>query len=152
VTRRLRLAPPAGPLPDNRAAIARALLDKFVPIDPVIDNQTVGILGFDRAASAELAALKSDPRYLIGRLSQVLTALLERDVPPMDATAQLLDEAIRDAIAYRRDRAYGCRCGDECDRCLPEGRRAQAYEGLWGQLGIIGELPPLPPELKAVDR
>jgi hypothetical protein len=148
---RLRLADAAAPLPDDRAAVAQALLRRYAPVLPVIDNQIMSALGFDRAAAGKLDELHSDPRYLIGRLSQALTALLEQDVPPMDATAQLLADAISDAIAYRLDRAAGCRCGDECDRCLPEGRKALAYEGLWDQLGVIGELPKPSAGLKAVD-
>jgi hypothetical protein len=99
MTPRLRLAPPAAALPDTRAAIARALLDQYVPVHPVIDNQASGIFGFDRAAHGKLGDLHSDPRYMIGRQFQALTALLEQEVPPMDATAQLLDQAIRDAVA-----------------------------------------------------
>jgi hypothetical protein len=151
--RRLSLAPPAAELPDTRAAVARALLDQYVPILPVLDDQADGILGcFERANPAKLDELHSDPRFIIGRLFQALTALLQSEVPPMDATAQLLDEAIRDAIAYRLDRLSACPCGAECDRCAPEGRKALAYEGLWDRLGIIGELPKGRPELTAVDR
>jgi hypothetical protein len=151
VRARLRLAPPAAPLPDTRAAVARALLDLYAPVHQVLDNQAIGALGFDHDAAGKLDEIHSDPRYLIGRLLQALTALNE-EVPPLDATAQLLGDAIRDAMQYRYDRAFGCRCGDECDRCRAEGRRALAYEGLWDQLGIIGELPAGPADLKAVPR
>ena len=152
MTRRLRLAPPAGELPDNRAAVARALLDRYMPIEPVISNQAMGALGFDRAAAGKFEELRDDPRYILGRLFQALTALLQAEVPPMDATAQLLAEAISDAVSYRMDRALACRCGDECGRCLAEGRKAQAYEGLWDALGIIGELPKPSAGLHVVDR
>lgn len=54
---------------------------------PLLDNQAPGHLG-DSPALDELEAY---PRFVIGRLFQALTALLERDVPPMDATARLLD-------------------------------------------------------------
>jgi hypothetical protein len=148
---RLRLAD-AAEIPDTRAAVARALLDRYVSIEPVIDNQAIGALGFDLPASRKLDELHSDPRYLIGLLFQALTALLAEDVPPMDATAQLLGEAIGDAMQYRYDRAFACPCGGECDRCLAEGRKALAYEGLWDQLGIIGDLPKPSAGLKVAGR
>ena len=103
-----------------------------MPVAPVVDDQAVAVLGFDRAAAAALGELHSDPRYLIGRLSQALTALLAADVPPMDATAQLLVEAIADAVRFRLGRTAACRCGDECGRCVPDSRRAQLYRGLYG--------------------
>jgi hypothetical protein len=96
---RLSVAPPAGSSPDNRARITRALLDRWFPIYPVLSGQVLAIYGDDIAAVLEL---ESDSRYLIGRLQQALTALLERETPPLDATAQLLGEAIEDAICYRR--------------------------------------------------
>ena len=96
---RLYLVPADGPVRDDRAAVARALLDRWYPICPVLTDQAMASLGDDLAA---IEGLENDPRYLIGRLSQALTALLERDVPPLDATAQLLSEAIEDATNYRR--------------------------------------------------
>lgn len=150
---RLRLAPPAAELPDTRAAVARALLDQYVPILPVLDDQADAILGcFERANPAKLDELHSDPRYIIGRLFQALTALLEQDVPPMDATASLLDEAIRDGIEYRLGRSAACPCGAECDRCRAEGAKALAYEGLYDALGIIGEFRGPRPDLSAVQQ
>lgn len=53
-------------------------------------TRPLAILG-DSPAPDELDELEADPRFVIGRLFQALTALLERDVPPMDATARLLD-------------------------------------------------------------
>ena len=82
----------------------------------------------------------------------MLTALLAADVPPMDATGQLLGEAIADAVRYRLSRSAACRCGDECGRCVPEGRRAELYSGLYGQRGLIGEFAAPPADLKAVQR
>jgi hypothetical protein len=114
VSARLRLAPYAGALSDDRAAVARALLG---PMHPVLDSQLLGILGYDRAAADQGEELYAYPRYLIGRLSQALTAPLERDVPLPDATGQLLIEAITDAANCREDMAFACRC--EEGRCLP---------------------------------
>lgn len=144
---RLRVASPAE-IPDTRAEVARTLLG---PVHPVLDNLASGIFGFDYAAHRKLDELHCDPRHLIGRLSQALTALLEQDVPPIDATAQPLSDAITDAIEYRLSRAAVCQCGDSCERCLPDGRKAELYEGLYGALGIIAEKPPPRPELKTVD-
>jgi hypothetical protein len=141
---RLHLAPPAE-LPDTRAAVARALLG---PVHPVLDNQALAILGDSR----ELGELHSDPRFVIGRLFQALTALLERDVPPMDATAQLLDEAIRDAIACRHTTCPKCPLDEPCTDCAANWGKALRYEGLWDALGVIGELPKGRPDLKAAGR
>src|SRR5262245_24712354 len=84
----LRLAPsPSVGRPDTRVSVALALLR---PIEPILDNATTNALcpdGIDTAPADELA---TDPRYIIGRLHQALTALLAADVPPMDATAVLL--------------------------------------------------------------
>jgi hypothetical protein len=96
--------------------------------------------------------LESDPRYLIGRLSQALTALLEREVPPLDAISQLLAEAIEDATRYRRRVCDKCPPEGLCVRCAPDWRRAEAYEALWRELGLIGEVPRPRPSLKAVTR
>jgi len=144
----LRLAPPAGELPDDRAAIARALLDRYFPVDTVIADNANHILRGDTAAMTEL---ENDPRYLIGRLQQCLTALLQQEMPPLDATATLLARAIEDAICYR---TRPCpRCGDGiCPDCLENCHQAGLYEGLWRELGTVDNLPPLPPELKAVPR
>ena len=81
--KRLRVVPP-GQIGADRAEVARALLG---PMYPLLDNQAPGHLG-DSPALDELEAY---PRFVIGPLFQALTALLERDVPPMDATARLLD-------------------------------------------------------------
>jgi hypothetical protein len=147
--RRLRLAPPAAPLPDTRAAVARALLDRYVPIDPVIDNNALHNLFGDVAALTEL---QSDPRYLIGRLQQALTALLQRDTPPLDATMTLLAEAIADAIDYRSHNCPKCPGEEPCADCTADYNRAGLYESLWRELGTLGELPKRSAGLKAVDR
>ena len=147
-TARLRLAPPAE-LPDDRAAVARALLDRWFPVEPVVADNAMHVLRGDVAAYREL---ESDPRYLIGRLQQALTALLQREIPPLDATAALLAEAISDAIAYRSRTCPKCPGENICAGCMGNWHQAGLYEGLWRELGLIGEHPPLRPELKSVSR
>lgn len=143
---RLRLAEPAAPLPDTRAEVARALLG---PIDPLLEDQALAILGGDVAAATELV---KDPRVIIGRLFQALTALLEQDVPPMDATARLLDEAIQDAMRYRRTSCVKCPADGACAECAANWMKAERYVGLYDALGVIGEKPGRRTDLKAVDR
>jgi hypothetical protein len=129
--------------PDRRADVARALLDRWFPLEPVIDDQIGGLLGRD---TGRLQELHADPRYLIGRLSQALSALLADPVPPMDATALLLAEAIDDAVAYRKDLGDCPQCGEGvCSRCQPQWDRAMAYETLYGRLGLIDERPDTSP-------
>jgi hypothetical protein len=140
---RLRVVPP-GQIPDDRAEVARALLG---PVHPLLDNQALAILG----DSPALDELEADPRFVIGRLFQALTALLERDGPPMDATARLLDEAIRDAIEHRRTTCPKCTADESCAGCAANWRKAERYFGLYDALGIIGELPRRA-NLKAVQR
>lgn len=134
----LRIAPPAAPLPDDRARVARALLDRCAPIYPVLADQSLVHLGDDGAAVDEL---ESDPRYLIGRLQQALTALLAQETPPLDATATLLAEAIEDAISYRERCCANCPPDGFCAKCAPSWRKAAEYEALWRELGLIGEIP-----------
>jgi hypothetical protein len=47
----------------------------------VLDDQASVMHGDDADA---LRQLESDPRYLIGRLQQALTALLKCDTPPLE--------------------------------------------------------------------
>jgi hypothetical protein len=144
---RLYLVPADGPVRDDRAAVARALLDRWYPICQVLTDQAMANLGDDLAA---FKGLENDPRYLIGRLSQALTALLERDVPPLDATAQLLSEAIEDAVNYRRRVCRDCPPDSFRARCAADWSKAERYEGLWRDLGLIDELPRPRPRLKRV--
>lgn len=146
---RLRLAPPAAELPDTRAAVARALLDRYFPVDNVIANNMAHNQRGDLAAYREM---ESDPRYLIGRLQQALTALLQQEMPPLDATMILLAEAIEDAIEYRSGRCAKCGIEEPCAECTENWNRAGRYEGLWRELGTIANFPPPRPELKAVQR
>ena len=145
---RLRLAPsPAAGRPDTRVSVALALLG---PIDSVLDDAAANALctdGTDTTAADELA---TDPRYVIGRLHQALTALLAADVPPMDATARLLGEAIDDAIAYRERTCPACTPQRKCPGCWQHWRKAGQYRALCADLGIIDENPPQPPALTLV--
>jgi hypothetical protein len=145
----LRLAPSAGELPDTRAAVARALLDRYFPVDNVIRDNATHILRGDSAAQDEL---ENDPRYLIGRLQQCLTALLQQEMPPLDATMTLLAEAIEDAIDYRERRCVKCPDEQPCGECMESYHQAGLYEGLWRELGTIADFPPLPAQLTAVSR
>ena len=146
---RLRLAPPAGELPDDRAAIARALLTRYAPSHPEISNEMAAFLGWDIPALDEL---ERNPLYLIGRLTQALSELLARDTPPLDATATLLTEAIADAIAYRQARPAGCGPDCVCSRCEAGFVKAARYNALHGLLGLVGELPKPSAGLKTVQR
>jgi hypothetical protein len=66
-----------------------------------------------------VTALETNPRYLIGRFQQALTALLAVDLPPMDTLTSLLSAALADAIAWRRHDERPCRhCGQSlCGPC-----------------------------------
>jgi hypothetical protein len=114
----------------------------------IADNMAHNLRG-DIAAYREL---ESDPRYLIGRLQQCLTALLQREVPPLDATMTLLAEAIGDAIGYRSRRCAKCPDEAPCGECMESWHQAGLYEGLWRELGTISDFPLPRPGLKAVDR
>lgn len=138
----LRLADPAAPVPDARSSIARALLDRWFPIDTPRRDQALTVLNPDGISSENLTKLETDPRYLIGRLQQALTALLAGDVPPMDATARLLAEAIEDAISYRRRRCNACPPSGMCSKCWPNWQQASRYEALCSELGVIDDLRP----------
>jgi len=136
----LRLAPPppADRRPDTRVSVALALLG---PVDPVVDDAATNALYREGIGMARAEELASDPRYVIGRLHQALTALLADEVPPMDATAVLLGEAIRDAIAYRERECPQCRPDGSCSVCWPHWRKAGEYRALCVDLGIVDALP-----------
>ena len=144
----LRLADPAAPVPDSRASIARALLDRWFPVDTPRSDQALTMLDPDGDTAENWHKLQNDPRYLIGRLQQALTALLAAEVPPMDATAQLLGQAIEDAIKYRCRRCRACPPDGICAKCWPDWRQASAYEALWSELGIIDDRPVRRPPLR----
>jgi hypothetical protein len=115
--------------------IALALLEHAWPESPALADAT---------GPTVLSALRDDPRYLIGRLTQALTVLLARDLPPMDAATALLSEALADAIAWRqhRDRppCSGC-AGSLCDQCAADWDQADRYHLLALTLGAVGDTP-----------
>ena len=61
--------------------VAVALLDRSWPLS----LRLADAVGVNVAGRAALRGLEKDPRYLIGRFQQALTALLAADLPPMDA-------------------------------------------------------------------
>lgn len=100
---------------DGPVPIALALLDWRWPATP----QLVDAVGASTAGSDGVTALETNPRYLIGRFQQALTALLAVDLPPMDTLTSLLSAALADAIAWRRHDERPCRhCGQSlCGPC-----------------------------------
>jgi len=136
----LHLAPPpAAERPDYRVSIAMALLG---PVEPALDNAMTNALCPDGADLARADELASDPRYIIGRLHQALTALLADDLPPVDATAILLGEALQDAIDYRQQTCARCDSdGTCCPACWPGWRKAGEYRALAVDLGVIATAP-----------
>jgi hypothetical protein len=120
---------PSGPIP-----VALALLDRQWPGGPALADQT----GPDAAS-----ALERDPRYMIGRLQQALTALLAADLPPMDALTALLSRALADAIAWRHHDDRPCpRCAESlCEMCNADWEQADRYHTLARALGAVGDIP-----------
>lgn len=125
------------PHPESRnlVPIALALLEQAWPESPALADAT---------GSATSTALRDDPRYLIGRLTQALTVLLARDLPPMDAPTELLSEALADAIAWRqhRDRPPCSACAESlCGQCAADWDQADRYHLLALTLGAVGDTP-----------
>lgn len=121
---------------DNRAEVARALLDRYAPLHPVLREQAYQASGDDLGA---LDDLENDHRYIAGRLQQALTALLARELPPLDATSQLLAQAITDGIRYRQRLCSHCGESGEadiCDDCRPGWDLADKYAVLLRELGL----------------
>jgi hypothetical protein len=123
---------------DGPVSVAVALLDQHWAASPPLAE----IGGASTSASA-VTTLKSDPRYLIGRLQQALTALLAVDLPPMDAQTSLLSQALIDAIAWRRHDDRPCRdCGlSLCEPCNADGEQIDRYHALARALGAVGDPP-----------
>jgi|HubBroStandDraft_6_1064221.scaffolds.fasta_scaffold1402786_1 hypothetical protein len=119
-------ASPPDPIP-----LAVALLDQVTPISPAIADSTGS------------GTLQADPRYLIGRLQQVLTALLATDLPPMDPQTALLSQALADAIAWRQHHDRPCPgCTESlCLSCTSDWDQADRYHGLARALGATANLP-----------
>ncbi len=146
----LHLAPPPGTeRPDVRASVAMALLG---PIRPLLDLTMTDALCQDGHDTSRADELESDPRYLIGRLHQALTALLAGDMPAPDATAVLLAEALHDAISYQERDCPQCGLEGSCGACWQHWRKASQYRALAVDLGVIETAPvPVPVPLRLVD-
>jgi hypothetical protein len=121
----------ADPIP-----VALALLDRRWPAGPPLTDAA------GTAASGALTGLEADPRYLIGRLQQALTALLSADLPPMDGMTSLLSAALADAIAWRQHRGRPCHgCGPSlCEPCNADWDQADRYHALARALGAVGDI------------
>jgi hypothetical protein len=128
------LAAPARAVP-----VGLALLDHCWPASPAADSA---------APSEALAALESNPRYLIGRFQQALSVLLGSELPPMDPLTSLMSRAITDAIAWREHHSRPCAdCCDTddvlCPRCAADCDLADRYHALARALGALDDLPVL---------
>ena len=119
----------------ERVAVALALLEQHWPTCPALE---------DSVHSRAPAGLEHDPRYLIGRLQQALTVLLEQDLPPMDAQTALLSQALDDALAWRTHEGRPCTDCDQngedfCDRCAADWAQADRYHELARALGTVDD-------------
>src|ERR1700683_2148880 len=94
---------PEGPFPaemtNGPVCMALALLEQHWPSCPALEDS------IDTRAPV---GLERDPRYLIGRLQQALTVLLEQELPPMDTQTALLSQALGDALAWRTHKDRPC--------------------------------------------
>ena len=122
----------AGPV-----GVALALLEEHWPSCPALEDS------IDTRAPV---GLERDPRYLIGRLQQALTVLLEQDLTPMDAQTALMSQALGDALAWRTHKGRACAaCGqsgeDFCDSCAADWAQADRYHDLARALGAIDDWP-----------
>jgi hypothetical protein len=121
--------------PDGPVSVALALLRRRWPISPALA---------DHADVSAVIKLENDPRYLIGRLQQALSALLSSGgLVPMDSETSLLSQAIADAIAWRLHRSRPCpRCTDSlCAACSADWDQASRYHTLARALGAFGTPP-----------
>jgi hypothetical protein len=119
------------------ASVALALLEQHWPSCPALEDSI-----YTRAP----AGLEQDPRYLIGRLQQALTVLLEQELPPMDAQTALLSQALDDALAWRTHEGRPCaqcdQSGDEfCAPCTADWAQADRYHELARALGTVDDWP-----------
>ncbi len=117
--------------------VALALLEQHWPSCPALEDS------IDTRAPV---GLERDPRYLIGRLQQALTVLLEQDLPPMDAQTGLLSQALGDALAWRTHEGRPCATCDQsgeefCDPCASDWAQADRYHELARALGAVDDLP-----------
>jgi hypothetical protein len=116
--------------------VALALLERHWPTCPALEDS------IDTRAPANL---ERDPRYLIGRLQQALTVLLEQDLPPMDSQTALLSQALSDALAWRTHEGRACTTCDQsddfCDACTADWAQAERYHELARALGAVDDWP-----------
>jgi hypothetical protein len=117
--------------------VALALLEQHWPSCPALEDS------IDTRTSADF---ERDPRYLIGRLQQALTVLLEQHLPPMDAQTALLSQALSDALAWRTHEGRPCAVCDEnsedlCDSCTDDWAQADRYHDLARALGAVDSWP-----------
>jgi hypothetical protein len=122
---------------DGPVCVALALLEQHWPSCPALD---------DNIHARGPAGLERDPRYLIGRLQQALTVLLEQDLPPMDAQTVLLSQALDDALAWRTHEGRPCAACDQngedfCDPCAADWEQADRYHELARALGAVDDWP-----------
>jgi hypothetical protein len=123
--------------PHAMASVALALLEQRWPSCPSLE---------DSIAAKARTGLEQDSRYLIGRLQQALTALLEEELPPMDAQTAVLSQALDDALAWRTHEDRPCtqceQSGDEfCERCTADWAQADRYHELARALGAVDDWP-----------
>jgi hypothetical protein len=118
----------------NRVPVALALLDRWWPEIPALDDQP---------RADELSDLERNPRFLIGRLQQAMTTLMSGDLPPMDQQTDLLSQAIGDAISWRLHDGRPCPCcaNELCGPCEADWDRADRYHALARALGAIPDHP-----------
>lgn len=128
------------PRPDGAVPLALALLERTWPAAP----QLADAVGAATIGSDAVTALEANPRYLIGRFQQALTALLATDLPSMDPPTGLLSHALADAIAWRQHQDRPCpRCADSLrDPCNADWDQADRYHALARALGAVGNPPP----------
>ena len=117
--------------------VVLTLLEQHWPSCPTLEDS------IDARAAV---GLERDPRYLIGRLQQALTVLLEQDLPPMDAQTALLSQALGDALAWRTHEGRTCTACEQsgedfCDRCAADWAQADRYHDLARALGAIEDWP-----------
>ena len=118
-------------------SVALALLEQQWPSCPALE---------DSIYSRGPAGLERDPRYLIGRLQQALTVLLEQDLPPMDAQTDLLSQALDDALAWCTHEGRPCAACDQsgedfCEPCAADWAQADRYHELARALGAVDNWP-----------
>jgi len=127
--------------PDDTTAgpvsVALALLEQHWQSCPALEDS------IDTQAPA---GLERDPRYLIGRLQQALTVLLEQDLPPMDTQTALLSQALGDALAWRTHEGRPCAGCDQsgenfCVSCAADWAQADRYHELARALGAVEGWP-----------